>query len=91
MLRDRGAPWKISVLDPNYGTRKQVLQKKQLSTTQTVHRVGAASAIFQKLKLVFSAFHCSKFVNNILKAHKFCVTFFDGHNSNIIDVISRYE
>ena len=41
------------------------------------------------LQLVFSAFRCCKFINNILKAHRFCETLFDDHNTEITDVILR--
>jgi len=41
------------------------------------------------LQLLFSAFCCCKFINNILKAHRFCETLFDGQNTEITDVILR--
>ena len=40
-------------------------------------------------QLVFAAFRCCKFINNILKAHRFCEILFDGHNTEITDVILR--
>ena len=45
--------------------------------------------IINLLQLVFWAFCCCKFINNILKANRLCETLFDGHNREITDVILR--
>ena len=41
------------------------------------------------LQLLFLAFPGCKFINNIFKAHRFFETLFNGHNTEITDVILR--